>query len=162
LVALYWGAAIVGAATSPSLDLIVRSNYQKIAEAQQIDELFGPAWHSVANFGDGNTVDWITEATIAARYELIMVVPARVDQRTGELTEVIGKPQMFLMEVTSVQGRSISYGQQHEINPNQWQKVVAAQGDFSVIGISLNLNNPVPGFREVQNRPREGIRGKPR
>lgn len=157
LVVLYWGVAIAGVGAWPIQAATISDGYKQIPEAKQIDDLFGPAWHSLSNYREPNAADWISEATLGDRYELTMVLPVKMERQTGKLAGIVGKPRIFLREVTSVQGRGISYGQQFEISPDQWQQLVAADGDFSVIGIPVDLNNPVPGFAELQNRPRNGI-----
>lgn len=153
LVTAYWGAIVLGVARWPDKAAMVESGYQIIPEAQQINRLFGPAWHHTANYQPPDTVDWITEAVIAGRYELLMVVPIKVNRWTGEVAGVADKSRIFLREVDSVQGSAIHYGWHKELSSNEWQKVVAENGDFNAIGIVLDLNNPVPGFATLQNRP---------
>jgi hypothetical protein len=43
---------------------------------------------------------------------------------------------------------SVSYGGpgQREFGAAEWKKVVEAKGDFSVIGIQLKRNSPVPNW----------------
>jgi len=160
LVIVFWGWIVLSALLSPGSLARVSSGYPLIPEARQIDDLFGPAWHFAVNYREPNKVEWFTEAAIGGRYELTMFVPVEFDSGTGYILRVTGKPRFFLREVTRVQGRGVSYGRQYEFSPEEWKNVVAADGDFSVIGLALDLNNPVAGFAKYQDRPRNGLQLK--
>ncbi len=139
---------------------MVNSGYPMIPQAKQIDDLIGPAWHSTSNCQQPNIVEWHTEALFAGRYELIMWVKAEVDRQFGRISKVIGEPRFSLGEVSRVEGRGASYQQWHEFGAEKWEKVVKAKGDFSVIGIRLDRDNPVRGFAEYKKIHRNGIQMK--
>jgi len=110
------------------------------------------------------------DADLYGRYELFMgPVLVTFDATRREVTSS-GKPEFVLREITglrkirkagslgAVTNWSVSYNPdgQRRFGAGEWQKVVAAQGDFSVIGYRLITNNPVPGLREYRDgRPRE-------
>jgi hypothetical protein len=107
------------------------------------------------------------------RYQLTMAVKVEVDRHSGLLLsygsgrvlKVVGRPSFILLEVREVtlnpEGRiEITYQNQWEFGPAEWEKVVAARGDFSVIGIRLNRNNPARNFDEYKAYPINGIRMK--
>lgn len=143
----------------PSQQQMVTAGYPMIPQAKQIDHLFGPAWHQTSNYQEPNVVEWITTALFAGRYELTMRVHVEVD-RLGNVSKVIGEPRFMLGEVARVEGREVSYGQWHEFGAEEWEKVVKAKDDFSVIGIRLDRDNPVHGFVEYKKMVRNGIQMK--
>ena len=140
-----------------------------IPQARQIDELVGRADHSVMNEGDdteeGVKEEWISEVYFNGRYELVMTVDIRVDRRTSSVSKVIGTPSFHLHEIESVEmlsgGRaSISYREsaQRDFSSAEWQRVVEAKGDFSVIGIQIQKAPPIDNFdalvQETKRRAR--------
>jgi hypothetical protein len=158
LVIAYWIALYYS--RWPAQQEMVSSGYRVIPEAKQIDELFGPAWHKLSNYQEPDIAEWQTEALIPPRYELSMWVPVRVDRNSGQVTEVIGKPQFRLVEVAEIRNsREVQYKGDHpyEFGLEQWHRVVGSQGDFSAIGIQWDRNRPVPGFDSYKAAPRNGI-----
>ncbi len=150
----------VGPETWPATKQTVPSGYAMIPQARQIDDLFGPAWHSCSNYRHPDTVEWISEAYFAKRYQLVMVVRAKVERPSGKVIEVVDEPRFILMkieEVTGGGGTSYDGASQREFGANEWAKVVKAKGDFGVIGIELNYNDPVPGFEGLIAHPRNGV-----
>jgi hypothetical protein len=149
----------------PAQGQIVNSGYQMIAEAKQIDDLLGPAWHQLSNYREPDLAEWQTESLFGGRYELSMRVSVRVDRSSGRVTEVVGQPQFRLVEIKEIRdSRQVSYNgnRQHEFGLEQWHQVVKAGGDFAAIGIQLNRNNPVPGFDGYRAAPRNGIQMRPK
>lgn len=143
----------------PGQKEVVTSGYGIIQEARQIDNFFSPAWHGVYNYREPDLVEWQTEACLWGRYELNMAIDVRVDRRTGRVMEVVGEPEFKLREIGAVQGsQGVTYKSESEFGTEKWQQVVQANGDFSVIGIFLNHQNPVPGINRYFARPRNGIR----
>ena len=162
LISAYYAA--LGHSRWPSQEKMVRSGYQIISEAQQIDELFSPAWHQLSNYDEPDIAEWQTDAFFGGRYELEMCVSVRIDRHTGRVIEVVGEPRFGLMEVEKiVDSREVSYNgnNQHQFGIREWQRVVAAQGDFSAIGIHLDRDHPVPGFDRYLAAPRNGIQMRP-
>jgi hypothetical protein len=156
-VAVVW-TAIVLAPHGPAEAVLIETGYQQISEARQIDDLFGPAWHFTSNFQSPTVGQWFSEALFGGRYELTMYVDIECDQ--DGVTKTIGAPHFILQEVTSVKGNLVSYGKSYEFGADKWQQVVRANGDFGKIGISLQLNDPAPGFAEYVKQPRNGIQMK--
>ncbi len=140
---------------------MVRSGYTMIPEAKQIDDLLGFAWHRVVNYCEPDIAEWQTEAAFAGKYELTMTVRVRIDRRSGRVTEVIGEPHFYFREIAEIinsHGAKYRPANGREFGLEQWRQVVRAKRDFSVIGIALDRNNPIPGFDRYQNRDQNGIR----
>ena len=139
----------------------MRSGYNQIPKAREIDVLLGKADHSVMNEGDetdeGIKEEWISEVYFGGRYELRMYVGIRVNRRTSEVSKVIGTPEFQILELKSVDmtsgAPSIHYDSSgyHKINAAEWDRVAEANGDFSVIGIDINRDRPIPNFKELVN-----------
>lgn len=157
LVVAFWGVLLHNG--WPSQEQMVRAGYGSIPEARQIDDLFGPAWHRVSNYQQPDLADWQTDALFAGRYQLMMSTPVRVNRRSGAV-EVIGKPHFWLTEIEQIRGaRDVSYNsnQEHQFGAEQWHEVVNAHGDFTVIGIHLDREHPVPGFDRYRTEVQSGI-----
>lgn len=140
----------------------IQSGLDTIPEARQIEEVLGEAHHSISYHGSrsvGN--DWNTEVYLYGRYELLMQVPVRMGYQFDEVLEVAGEPQFYLLEVQSIEyygndrrpGASYAQGDEwpYPFGAEEWAKVYAADGDFSVIGIELNKEAPVDGFEDYMN-----------
>ena len=161
LAALYWVS--VWFQRWPAQETMVRTGYSLIPEAQQIDDLLDPAWHKVCNYTEPDTAEWQSVALFGGRYELTMAVHIQIDRQSGKVTKVLDKPQFTLAQVTSIEVRddgtigSIYYGESHSFAQAEWQKVVAAKGDFSVIGIRLVQGKPVANFDAYRNSPPNGM-----
>ena len=144
----------------PSQEQMVPSGYGLIPEAKQIDDLLGPARHQVSNYREPDIVEWQTDALFGGRYELVMTERVRVDRRSGRVTELIEAPRFQFLEIEKTDGSRTNFRQatQREFGVDQWRQLVKAGGDFSVIGIQLDRNNPVPGFDCYQGLAPNGIR----
>ena len=84
-----------------------------------------------------------------------MYVGIRVNRRTSEVSKVIGTPEFQILELESVDmtsgAPSIGYDPSgyHKINAAEWDRVVQAKGDLSVIGIDIDKDRPIPNFKEL-------------
>lgn len=135
-------------------------NYSKALEhglatvpaAREFQELFPGAHNSYAYYaGVKNTPELQCQTLLYGRYELTLQIEVKFD---GERAKVIsyGEPRFFLKEVQSVTPLSdgrfyISAGElQFRFGPQEWQKVYDAHGDFSVLGVKLVKDKPVPNL----------------
>lgn len=132
----------------------VLSGLEQIPEARQMDELFGKSNvdHFISYHGSldaGST--WNSEVFFADRYRLTMQVPVKMGRSFNEVLDVLGKPKFWLIEVTSIDisERSADVKEPTNLNPfglDQWEKVLEAEGNFSVLGIEFKKDQPVRGF----------------
>ncbi len=147
----------------------VKDGFTKIPQAAEIEDLLGEADHFISYSGPGVKQDWNTEVHFAGRYCLTMQVDVKVDSSFSKIVEVIGEPKFFLAEFTRVEvdadGR-VGAGSDHpsqyaEFGVREWNKVVQAKGDFSVVGVPIKKHQPVPNFEkyvEATRRPRIQVR----
>ncbi|MEW6357612.1 MAG: hypothetical protein AB1696_14875 [Planctomycetota bacterium] len=107
------------------------------------------------------------EALIEERYHLVFSLKMKWFAGTGSVKRY-GEPTYELREFQSVElrkaadgsvnGRGYRYNVESakRFGPKEWRKLVVANGDFSVINITLTKGHPVPGVKEIfQSRRRE-------
>ena len=147
----------------------VKDGFAKIPQAAEIEDLLGEADHFISYSGPGVKQDWNTEVHFAGRYCLTMQVDVKVNSSFSKIVEVIGEPKFYLGEITGVEvfpdgtvGASSDQGCQYaEFGLKEWNKVVQAKGDFSVVGVPIKKGQPVPNFEkyvEATRRPRIQVR----
>lgn len=162
-VALAFGLIFLAASRSIDRNVALRSGYRMIPQAREIDELLGPAEHSVANEGDetdeGVKEEWISDVYFGSRYELVMTVGIRVDRRSSRVSKVLGPPSFILHEIRSVEmslggPADLMYGDQRQFSATDWEAVVRSKGDFSVIGVEIKNDPPIPNFGELKKEAR--------
>jgi hypothetical protein len=133
----------------------VRDGIKTVPHVQEIKQLFpdAPTDHFITHYGfeKDKPKTWNTEAFFGGRYEFTYQVDVMVDYQNNRIGRIRGAPHFFLAEITNVSSNSPDtasgvYGADYKFTEKDWQKVVAAKGDFTVIGIGLNTNSPVPLF----------------
>lgn len=115
--------------------------------AVQIEELFGDADHFITHYGMRSEKSniWNTVTYFGGRYELTMQVRVRVDY-DKKCIEVAGSPEFSLVEIRRVRKSTSGLigadcGKNFRFSEDEWQKVLASGGDFSVIGIELDASS---------------------
>lgn len=121
-----------------------------LAVPVQIEELFPLAAHRFNNFvfKDSDSdfrKTWSTEAWCSDRYFLTMKVPVELDRKDKTVTSLRGEPTFFLQEVDVLAPAPNTGGRldpvwrrEHHFDLAAWNKLVAAGGDFSAIGIEID------------------------
>jgi hypothetical protein len=86
-------------------------------------------------------------AILYDRYDLTMQLPVTFDS-SGRTVVGYGQPTFYLSEAETVEGRLISYNSSRGLTFGalEWQKLVAAGGDFEAVGYKMTKDRPVPGF----------------
>jgi hypothetical protein len=142
----------------------VRSGFKKIPESMQIEKWFGEADHFISYSGPNVQQHWYTEVFFDGRYVLTMRVDVRTSPAFSDIIEVPGEPEFFLHEVEEVSdesGTGAKFTKEWRFGRNDWKKVNDANGDFSVIGITIKKNQPVQHFEAYargQKEPRIRVR----
>lgn len=118
------------------------------------------------HYADPNSpVIWRLSAGLYGRYLIMMetkIVFAEVDPDTGVITSPGSheEPEFSLWEVLSVtispkfvlfghRYASVSRDRIRILTADEWEELVEADGDFSVLGIELKKNRPVPSFERA-------------
>jgi hypothetical protein len=96
----------------------------------------------------------VVETSLYSKYEFRLGMDVEFDKSWVEVVR-FGEPLFQLDVVLAVEqledGRfSVSYteGSQRRFGEQEWKKLYEARGDFSVLGISLRKDQPVPLFDE--------------
>ena len=146
----------------------VLSSQPLIPAAVQIEEMFPLAGHYIdrsVRKGKGDDRDlreatFITQAYFADRYHLRMEAPVELDDDDVLITGLRGEPTFVLREIATMErsngGLSLDpvwRQPEHRFDLAAWNKVIAAQGDFSAIGIEIDPT-PVPDARIYIDRLR--------
>jgi hypothetical protein len=121
-----------------------------LAVPVQIEELFPLAAHRFNNFvfkdrDSDFRKTWSTEAWCSDRYFLTMTVPVELDRKDKTVTSISGEPTFVLQEVDVLAPAPHTGGRldpvwrrEHRFDLAAWNKLVAAGGDFSAIGIEID------------------------
>lgn len=142
----------------------IENGRKAIPYAAQFRELYPQAWQDITkSYG---RPAFYSEVGLHGRYSLQMKVPVQVG--TDGVTVVsYDKPEFYLHEVESIEalgdGRiqinSAKDSARHlRFGPNEWERVVTAKGDCSVLGYSMVTNQPLPRFDETWNSKHERIK----
>jgi hypothetical protein len=142
----------------------VKDGIGKLSHVQEVLKLFpgAPTDHMILEFGVSKEqpVVWSTEVYFGGRYNLAYQVYINVDYAKKRIIQTTSKPEFVLFRVgrtykasSDTIGADIS--EDHKFDEAGWEKVVAAKGDFSVIGIKIDTNSVVPGFDEFVKGQRE-------
>jgi hypothetical protein len=121
----------------------------QIESARQMEQMYPNCRHTIVYTGRDSVSTWNAVAHFGGRYQLAMQVPVEIE--SSARGRMIGEPRFYLHEVREVSisstgqvgasfSRSIDFGQA------EWNAVVAAGGDYSVIGFDVIKNAPVPDF----------------
>jgi len=134
----------------------VKSGFKKIPEAMQVERLFGEADHFISYSGPHVPQNWYTEVFFYGRYVLTMQVEVKTNSAFSEVTEVVGEPKFYLVEVKEIEGvspdgtgwpgASFNGSGQRTFGLTDWKKIYDAKGDLSVIGITIHKDQPVDNF----------------
>jgi hypothetical protein len=115
--------------------------------------------------GGAGPTSFYMEADLYGKYELTMPgLPVTFDASRRKVIS-FGEPEFILRELTELRkirkvgidaaftNWSGSYNMegQRRLGASEWKRIVAARGDFSVIGFTFVTNRPLPGFREYRD-----------
>ena len=130
----------------------VRQGMSVIPAVREIRVIFPdcPTDHFITQyaFEKKKPVTWNTEVFFGGRYVLTYQVDVLVDYSNKTISKIIAPEKFFLGELSEIEGGVGSYARSHNFGMEKWKKIVDGKGDFSVIGIPLNTNVPLPGFDE--------------
>jgi hypothetical protein len=169
---IVWLIEICGC--SPSLDSYVktvRNGIKTVPHVQEMMKMFPdvPLDNFITQYGFDKSVPvtWNTVAYIYGRYELRYHVEVMVDYKENRISEIRGVRGFYLGEVATVSKPTLDgtievrYASNSKIKgvfgEMDWDRIVATKGDFSVIGIHLITNSPIPGFNDYVDKVRKDM-----
>ncbi|MFT7629906.1 MAG: hypothetical protein ACI87E_000910 [Mariniblastus sp.] len=128
----------------------------QIEPAKQMDQIYDDCRHYITYSGHNDVPLFNSVAYFGARYELVMQVPVKI--RSEVFGETIGEPSFYLHEISRINTYGsgqfgASYSRDFRFTGDEWNRVVAADGDFSVIGFDVR-STPVPDFEKYTNASR--------
>lgn len=159
----YIGVAVgvfAGCSANPSLSDYLTTTEQGIKTLPHVAEMrqffpAAPKIHFIEQLGLQVGADpkrfphWNTVIWIGGRYELTYQTSVDPDYHSHSIKHS-GAAAFVLCEVTNIThgGRGAQFDQAggHSFSEAEWNKIVAANGDFRVIGVHLKTNDPVSGI----------------
>jgi hypothetical protein len=126
-----------------------QSGIKTLPWPKEMEQLFGDGDHFITHYGfSPGPKEWNSEVFFGGRYTLTLQVDVVIEGRT--VAKSISPPKFYLSEVEKVVvdngGAGANFSGQWVLDEAQWKKLVQAKGDWSVIGIPVKTNSPVPGF----------------
>jgi hypothetical protein len=143
----------------------VQDGIRKVRHVDEICRIFSnaPTDHFITQFGFDKSVPvkWNTEVFFGGRYTLTYQIFVSVDYSSNRVVGTTSQPEFYLTEASRVFDASpgivgAEFSADYKFGEPKWEKVVAAGGDFSVIGITLNTN-PLKRFDEYVRSEQEPI-----
>ena len=132
---------------------------------KQMETLFGEGDHFITYYGvDSKPKLWNSEVFFGGRYKLTLQVEVEINYWKHKIVKIVSPPKFYLLEVDSTIRDNVGTGsissRGWELAETQWEKLVEAKGDWSVIDIPVKTNDPVARFEDYvkgQREPRDKI-----
>lgn len=146
------------AGCSPSMDdykKTVRDGIKNVPYMNEIEKIFPnqPTDYFITQYGFNMNVPvtWNAEVFFAGRYVFTYQVEVLVDYKRDRIIKTSSPPHFTLVQVSRVyddtpENIGADFDADHKFGEAEWKRVIAADGDFSVIGILIDTNHPVPRF----------------
>jgi hypothetical protein len=153
-----FGALLLGC--SPPMEgykRTVRDGITSIPHVQEILHIFpqAPIDHFITQFGfdKSKPVLWNTQVFFGGRYEFTYQTYIVVDYSKDRILKTVGPAKFNIVRVSRIydatpESIGAEFDGDYKFNESDWKKVVAANGDFSVIGVPIDTNHIVPRFDE--------------
>lgn len=144
--------SVISCGRQNAYDAAVTSGIATLPWPKQMEVMFGEGDHFVTHFGfDSKPKQWNTEVYFGKRYMLTLQVDVVINYSAGTVVKTASPATFYLTKIARIQrlpdGRMSTFpGNGWTVNEEQWSQLVAANGDWSVLGISLRMDDPVPGF----------------
>jgi hypothetical protein len=162
-----FGIGLFAGGCSPSMNdykNTVRDGIKTVPHVQEIKQMFpnAPTDHFITQYGfeKDKPVVWNTVVYFGGRYDFSYQVEVMVDYKKNRISKIVSKPKFVLWQVSRIYDASpqtigAEYNGDYKFEEADWGKVVAAKGDFSLIGIQIVTNSPVPRFEEYVHGERK-------
>ncbi len=140
----------------------IQSGIKILPWPREMEALFGDGDHFILYYGTaGEQKPWHSRVFFYGRYSLTLETTVEIDDKNHTIKNFAAPPKFYLHEVKSVEmdnGRAITrFSDQWVLDQTQWEKLVAAKGNWAVLGIRLKTNEPVPGFDAYVKGERDPI-----
>lgn len=142
----------------------LQSGLKQIPAARQMEKVYGDVDHTISYHGSlelGN--EWNTEVFLHGRYKMTMRLPVRMGRDFDRVLGIEGEPRFTLVEIDRVRinqngtvGASFNSAAQQTFGIEEWKKIYEADGDLSVLGITVK-KKPVENFEQYVAAKRRDI-----
>ena len=147
----------------------IDKNHQKVLQqalnwkvVREFREIFPTQTIGLSQYGVPSVKHTVFgEVGLSSRYILHFSVSLKLDKTWTKIVE-FGAPEFQLNEVESIEVENsrfhVTYadGSQRRFGQKEWKLLYKARGDFSVLGISLITDRPVPLFDAYWNKVASG------
>ncbi len=142
-----------------------QSGIKTLPWPKEMETLFGEGDHFITHYGlSSDPKTWNSEVFFYGKYTLTCQAEVSINYRKHAVEKIASSPKFYLWEIGSVEksggGWSANISAQWILNEAQWKKLVQAKGDWSVLGIPVQTNSPVPSFDDYAKAlraPRDNI-----
>jgi hypothetical protein len=151
--------SLAGCIANPTYNDCIEATKRGLIEVPHVMEIAAifsnaPKSHFIEQLGlqpgrNRKPAKWNTVVWFYGRYELTYQVDVLPDYRAHRIKKM-SPGRFYLVEVAETydQGRGTKFDPSgnKEFGESEWEKIVAAKGDFAVLGVMLKTNSPVNGF----------------
>ena len=156
-----WGAQ--SAKNQKRFDALDKVDRNAIPVGSEFIRLFPDATIRYLDFSGSDFPGLSYDTTLFQRYTLNLLIPVFYSKEDAEDCSVsgFGSPVFHVLEVRKVVPRDgrvgeVRYGdQQFQFGQDEWNKLIAAGGDFTAIGHPLKKDQPVEGFDLIKAQNEE-------
>lgn len=144
-----------------NLQAVIASARSNFAPASDFVRVFPNAEHWIVEAkrqlpsGEwGRVHEWISRAALFGRYAFWLVVAVQVND-AGHVS-AIEEQNVYVIEIDEVTGDTawkFSFGQ---LELDDWNQIVASEGEFPAVEFELTIDSPVNGFDKYRNRTSPG------
>ena len=126
---------------------------QNVREIRRFNELYPSNSGNVFLYGNGKG-DFQAERYLHNRY--VINAALQFDYDSGYKITAVTNVIFSVVEVIEVSkpvgsGVKVTYGESLQLGTKEWSLLYAARGDFSVLGMKIITNAPIPGFNELSS-----------
>jgi hypothetical protein len=141
----------------------ITAGVKTVPHVNEIQGLFSncPIDNFITQSAYPEAVTWNTEVPFGGKYVLTYQSAVFVNYRKRNISKTTNAPIFSLVQVSRVSGATseivgADFDADYKFSESDWEKVVAAHGDFSVIGIQIDTNHSVPRFDDFIHAIRAG------
>lgn len=152
---------LVSCGPGPDYRATVLSGIGILPWPKQMETLFGEGDHFITHYGfDTQPKQWNTEVYFGGRYVLTLQVDVAINHKDKSVVTNTTPATFYLTDMGIIHkmpdgSMTTRPANGWILDEEQWSRLVAAQGDWSAVGISLRSNDPVPDFDEYVRAKRE-------
>jgi hypothetical protein len=132
-------------------DQAIQSRIDRTLHPGEFNRMFPGSDNGISYYtGLVGPSSWTSQIGLHDRYVFKMNHPIEMNSAKTAIVAT-GEPTFYLYELTKIALKpngtfGVTINQMRTFSAHDWRRLVAAKGDFGVLGIVLNTNNPVANF----------------